>query len=386
MKKLIYTEDFERRFSTAAKNGSKVCADILKAIKTPNNVEDGVTANYLTTVRVSHGSAGDRQIRSVKVTYCSKDFTNENNPEHGSPVGMWRRENRAATDLQRMVGWFKSLNIINYTSEDFHYAAEILSVDEPLKCVILKGMANIEKLYNSANYSLVSSQNDTLWNSCMRHEDTAAAAGDFYANFCGAKIIGVIGATSGSVYGRAILWPNITINSQSGAFLDRVYFTHDAIRKMVYKFAQEQGVVFRKYQNTYDSKTYFVRFDNPDVKIRAVVTIEVPQVKWHKNGSPYTDTFSYINFQNDKFYLSNYCDDYTVYATDYTGTHGHRVHQICPVCGTVHSNDTVLCRSCYRDLMRDTLVGKIYIGKANKKGEPILPKKYAEAANRLANL
>jgi len=387
--KLIYTEDFERRFANAAKNGSTVCADILKAIKTPDNIKDGVKVNYITTVKVNNGSYDGFTRRSIKVTYCSKDFTNDNNPEKGSPVGMWRRENRAQLDLVRFVDLFKSLEGIHYSSEDYAYAAEVLSIDEPLVCKILSGMRNIEKCYAYSNYAPIvssSSNSNTLWSSCMRSEETAAVAGDFYANFCGAKIVGVFGVNTGAVYGRAILWPEIIVQDEKGAFLDRVYFTHDCIRVMMYEFAKTQGVKFRKYQNTYDSKVYFVKFSDPTTRIRAGVRIAVPQIKWHKAGSPYTDTFSWVNYENEHFYLSNYCTDYSVVATDCTGTTGAKLRDICPVCGMVHSRGTALCRTCADKYMKNTIVGPVYTGKVNKKGEPILPKKYVEAEKHIQSL
>ena len=375
-----------KRLDVAAKNGSKVCADLLKAIKTPDNVKDGVSANYFTTVKVNHGSNDYRVVRTVKITCCTKDFSNENNPEHGSPVGMWRRENRTSIDLVKLVGFFKSLSITDYTSAEYQQAAEILAINEPLKIVTLKGMENIKRLYMFSSYATEDGRTDTLWNSCMRYEDTAEVAGDFYANFCGAKIIGVIGTVSNAVYGRAILWPEIEINGEKGAFLDRVYTTHDCLRFLVWDYAKKIGVKFRKYANDYSSKRYFVKFDAPDDVIEARVKISVPQVKWHKEGSPYTDTFSWVTYEGGKFFLANFNSNYAVVQTDMTGTHGSHIRSICPVCGKVHSDGGVLCNDCCETYMKDTIVGVVYTGRTNKKGEPILPKKYADAARKISKL
>lgn len=385
--KLTFTDDFERRFATAAKNGSRLAADILKAIKTPDNVADGVRADYFTTVKVHHGSGDGFTQRTLKITYCSKDFSNANNPEHGSPVGMWRRENRSTIDLPRLVGLFKSLDANSYTSAEYQQTAEILSIDEPLKVVTLKGMANIKKLYHYANYSSNDGTTDTLWNSCMRYEETAEVAGDFYANFCGASIVGVIGAVSGAVYGRAILWPEIDINGDKGAFLDRVYTTHDCLRFLIYEHAKKEGVKFRKWRNDYASKQYFVRLAEPDNAIEARVTISVPQVKWHKYGSPYTDTFSWVVYDDGHFFLANYDSTKAVVRTDRTGERGEHIRSICPVCGRVHNGRYgILCDNCSAMYMKNTIVGLIYTGRLNRKGEPILPKKFKEATERVENL
>ena len=384
MTKFTYTEDLERRFSNAAKNGSKVCAAILDAIKMPNNVKDTVKLNYLTTVRINRGSDNGHQHRGVKITCCKKDFSNDNNPEKGSPVGMWRRENRSDIALQDLVTCFKNLNLGDFTDADFQYAAEVLIFDEPIKVVKKKGMANIQKIYDYTNYAPIGGYDDTLWSSCMRGSETAAIAGDFYANFCGASIIAAVGTISGSIYGRAIYWPSITIGDTTGAFLDRVYYVADPVRVMIWKFAEEDGAVFRKYENSFSSKTKFVKFSDPSNRIVANVTLAVPSVKWHKQGCPYMDTFSFLRYDKvNGFVLANNCDEQYVAQLDHTGGAARRALKICPVCGRVHSRDGELCSDCSRTYLKNTPVGLIYTGRVNKKGEPILPKKFVEASTHL---
>lgn len=393
MAKLIYSEDFKIRFTNAAKNGSKVCRDIMKAINIPNNIKDGVSWNYLTTVRVRQGTYDPFIKKSVKVTVCTKDFSNANNPEHGSPVGMWRRENRTDIALTRLVEAFKSLNPTDYTSDDYKYAASILCVEEPLKCGIYSKMQDIERGYNGANYIDTFSGDGTLQHSCMRGEDTAAVAGDFYANFAGANIILVTGTASGKVYGRAMLWPSITLHEDgeavTGPFLERVYFAHDAILDMVRDFALSKGVRFRKWKNTFSDKRTFVDMTN-DRLIEEATYISVPVKKWHKHGSPYLDTFSYLFYKDGQFFLGNRSMDKDghdcVADLATTGTTAAKYKSICPVCGHVHSNEPGLCTSCRRALIKTTPVGNVYIGKMNKNHEPILPKKFVEDAKHLMSI
>lgn len=385
MTNFTYTEDFERRLSNAAKNGSTVCDAVLKALNKADNIRETVKLDYLTTVRINRGSGDDAYtFRGVKITCCKKDFNNANNPEKGSPVGMWRSENRVDLSLQDLVACFKDLNVSDFSDADYQYAAEVLIFDEPIVCVEKKGMDNITQTYDCANYAVVGGCDNTLWSSCMRDSSCAAVAGDFYANFCGANIIAAVGAVSGSVYGRAIYWPNITVNGESGPFLDRVYYVADPVRLMIWKFAEADGAVFRKYENSYSSKKRFVKFAQPRVQIIADVDIVVPSIKWHKYGSPYMDTFSFLRYnKDDGFVLTNNSDLTFVAQLDQTGTVGYRAAKICPVCGSVHGHSGALCRECEKTLLRDTPVGRIYIGVLDGAGNPVLPEKFAEAQKHL---
>ena len=395
MSKFFYTEDFRIRMTNAAKNGSNVCAAIMKAINTDDNVREGVRFNYLTTKRVRHGSNENFIKKSIVVTACNKDFTNSNNPEHGSPVGMWRPENRTNISLNDLVGAFKSLEGNDFTSADYQYAASILAVDEPMKVGIYSKMKDIARGYLGDNYIEVFSGDGSLQNSCMRHDDTAAVAADFYANFAGAKIILVTGTVSGKVYGRAMLWPNIelldpdTMQLVSGSFLERVYYAHDAIMIMVRNFAKEHGVRFRKYKNTYSDKKTFIDMQNGDKLIESQCFVKVPANKWHKFGSPYLDTFSFLFYEDGEFYLGNLSrKNGCTYVADLacTGTTACINKYICPVCGRVHGVGDKLCSDCRETYTKETIVGTVWIGKMDKKHNPILNKKFARDAERLSTL
>ena len=389
MSNLTYTEDFRIRFANAAKNGSKVCAAILKAIKTPNNVRDSVKFDYLTTKRIRHGANENFIKKSIVVTVCSKDFSNKENPEHGSPVGMWRPENRRNISLPDLVDAFKSLDSNDFTSDDYQYASSILCADEPIKVAIYSKMQDIERGYLGDNYIEVFSGDGTLQNSCMRHEGTARVAGDFYANFAGAKIVLATGTVTGKIYGRAILWPNIEVSGVSGSFLDRTYYAHDAVMHMIRSYAKEHGVRFRKYRNTYTDKNSFVDMTTGERYDNVIVSVRVPANKWHKEGSPYMDTFSYLFYNDGQFALANFCrlNGSSNHVADLacTGEHANIVRHICPVCGNVHSNDYI-CLSCERTYIKMTAVGRVWIGKTNKNHEPVLSKKYVKDNERLSRI
>ncbi len=387
MKNINYSEDFAKRMNNAAKNGSKVCEAIMTALKKPNNVRDEVKANYLTTVRVAHGTTSTNYgaaFKSIKITACSKDFSNENNPEHGSPVGMWRPQNRCDISLRNIAGFFTEFP--TFTDADFAYACEALIMDEPVKPVILSGMDKINAAYDVANYVAVCGKNDTLWHSCMRYPEMAAIAGDFYANFCGAEIIVAKGVISGSVYGRAIIWPKVSFRMGDtkfeGSFLDRVYFVNDAVRQMIVKQAAAAGVQYRKLRNTYTDKDTFVEMAS-EIAFTAMAYVTVPKIKWHNHGAPYVDTFSCLKYNNG-FSLENFDSASTVATLQHTNGSGAECRCICPICGKPHFNN-YLCDDCMTKYVKSTVVGYIFVGKM-KKGKPVVNKRYVEAAENLKKI
>ena len=66
--------------------------------------------------------------------------------------------------------------------------------------------------YLGANYSSITDNDiSTLHNSCMRYEDKARNAADFYANFAGAGIL-VAKDKSNNVLGRAVVWKKAVWN------------------------------------------------------------------------------------------------------------------------------------------------------------------------------
>lgn len=386
MKTINYTEDFAKRFNNAAKNGSTVCAAIMKALKKNDNVRPEVKLNYLTTIRVNHGTVDNTFgccAKSIKITCCTKDFSNANNPECGSPIGMWRPENRTETNLRVLAGAFKEFP--DFTDDDYAYAMEALIMDEPIKIITLSGMKNIEATYYAGNYVSVCGKNDTLWHSCMRYDNTSQVAGDFYANFCGAKIIAAKGTVSGNVYGRAILWPSVNFaGGETHSFVDRVYFVNDAVRQMILKHAKDSGVEYRKEKNTYTDKMTFRNLAT-GAGLNTEARVYVPKIKWHKKGAPYVDTFSYLYYDGDTFYLSNerFQTDLVAAMMNTNGTANGQV-KICPICGSSHSN-MFICNACEEKYVRKTIVGRIFVGKM-KNGQPVVNARYAQAQKNLEKL
>ncbi len=91
--------------------------------------------------------------------------------------------------------------------------------------------------YLESNYSPISdSDTSSLHSSCMRYEDKARNAADFYTNFAGAKIL-VARDESNNILGRAVVWNEVTlwksINTPIAAsLLDRIYSSHAFVAEL----------------------------------------------------------------------------------------------------------------------------------------------------------
>ena len=96
--------------------------------------------------------------------------------------------------------------------------------------------------YLGANYSSITDNDiSTLHNSCMRYEDKARNAADFYANFAGAGIL-VAKDKSNNVLGRAVVWKKAVWNETGMpavqvSVLDRIYTSHAFVMDLIRKQA-----------------------------------------------------------------------------------------------------------------------------------------------------
>ena len=124
-------------------------------------------------------------------------------------------------------------------------------------------MNDFMEAYLESNYSPIA-DSDTiqyLHSSCMRYEDKARNAADFYTNFAGAKIL-VARDESNNILGRAVVWNEVTlwksINTPIAAsLLDRIYSSHAFVAELIRKQAQEAGILLRRRYNDYTHTTDF---------------------------------------------------------------------------------------------------------------------------------
>jgi len=376
--KTIVSDELRSRISHAAENGSVIASAILAELRSGKNVSEVIrgSANYFSTKRKK--TTHDSYI-SIKIVFtaCTKDITNPNFPDRLNPQAPWFPENRTDVDPSTFIGYFK--NLPEYTSKDLDFFSSAICIDSKVTIKLFDKMNDFIEAYKGDNYSpIVQYGETTLHNSCMRSDDVARDAADFYYNFAGAKII-VAKDSANNILGRAIVWPKV-IWSKDGedeiiSIVDRVYFTHTFILQKIYEFAQGIGIHLRKKVNDYEHTRSFIALNpidkyeiTPDMVLESLqLRIKVPASRWHKKGAPYLDTFSELHvIGNESVELRNYkSDDHHIATCRSTYGGANRNRYVCPLCGKIHYNDTPpLCKSCRKEIYTDTIFGQVIQGKA----------------------
>lgn len=369
--KLIVKDELRTRLAYAAYNGSVIAKDILAEMKTNKDVSDVIRgkANYFATKRKKqNGEEGCSKVKIV-FTYCNKDVTHDNFPDKNNLQAAWFNENRTEIDPSTFVGSFK--NLPDYDNEDMGYFVNAICVMSKVSVKLYDKMNDFEYAYHKDNYTPVVQFGDsTLHSSCMRQEQTARNAADFYYNFAGAKII-IAKDSEENIMGRAILWPK-TLHDKDGvtwecSFLDRVYYSHTFILKLIYDYAESIGIELRKRHNDYSSTESFVVMNAPDnYPLRygdemneTKMKVKVPASKWHKIGAPYLDTFAYITLKKDgELTLTNYENINVIATCRSTSGFATLVRNYCPRCGKLHKDNYTICGTCSTELFHNTLLGQ----------------------------
>ena len=380
--KLIVSQELKSRLGNAALNGSIIAKDILAEIHRKSDASEIVrgTINYFGTKRKKTAADGHTKIKVV-FTACSKDLSHENFPDKGNPQAPWFKENRTDMEPATFVKCFTSLP--DYSDQDMEYFANCICVDSRVTVKLYSTMQDFIEAYSEENYSTIAQAGDsTLHNSCMRHEETARNAADFYFSFARAQILIATDAAR-NILGRAVVWPNARTNSTDTpvtvSVVDRVYYTHSFVHKMILRHAEEIGIALRKRHNDYSHCTDFVVM-NPVEGLDADrgdtlalhLSIKVPASKWHKRGVPYLDTFLSIRVartEDDKLQLelTNWRDSSRIANCQSTSGYAIRERVVCPACGKLHDNpDRGLCAGCYDKMTEQTLLGRIIVGKSVK--------------------
>ena len=143
-----------------------------------------IVSQELKSKRKKTAADGHTKIKVV-FTACSKDLSHENFPDKGNPQAPWFKENRTDMEPATFVKCFTSLP--DYPDQDMEYFANCICVDSRVTVKLYSTMQDFIEAYSAENYSTIAQAGDsTLHNSCMRHEETARNAADFYFNFAGA--------------------------------------------------------------------------------------------------------------------------------------------------------------------------------------------------------
>lgn len=376
--KVIVQKDLLKRLQFASNNGSKVATMILSELERDADSTEVLNsnANFFESKRIiSHGQEeryGYTVIRII-ITCCSKDINDERFPDHGNPDAPYLSENRTELTVTKFAKMFNAVYEAYMNDElhpcDFDFLESVIRINSNISIDLVDTVDGFRHAYSENYYYNYAEDNEsTLHKSCMRHEDCflPSRAADFYVNFCRAKIL-VASTEDGQVLGRAVVWDNVWIASDSRhvSLIDRNYFCFKAIGTMMIEQARKLGITLRKSYNTYDTKlkfTVLTDFGDHTVgqEIITYATVEISSHRWHKRGAPYVDTFTYVckDEDSDYLYLSN-TDGYngfTIADLSNTGGYAYQRYYVCPVCGGKSDNSMLngICDNCKNDIILDT--------------------------------
>ena len=368
--KLNASNELKSRLTHAAANGSVIAADILTEMKRNADVSEIIRGgyNFFSTKRKRTGGASYQKIRIVFTT-CNKNLNNKNFPDRNNPQAPWFPENRTDIDPSTFVGLFR--NLPEYPETELSYFSSAICVDSKVTVQLHGSMQDFFEAYSEENYTPIADTTESnLHNSCMRYENRARNAADFYTNFAGAEIL-VARDGSNNVLARAVEWKNVQVLSGGNTFngfslIDRIYFSHAFVLEMMRRQATALGITFRKQYNDYFHTKDVVALNNrPDKGVEAGksyvlnLAVEVPACKWHKKGTPYMDTFYYVCMENGKMELRNSESENTIAKCRDTDGGATPVRKICPGCGYLHQSDmNDFCPSCMEKFYSNTIFGR----------------------------
>lgn len=395
--KINASKELKSRLMNAALNGSIVAKGILEQLASAAEVSDIIkgSANFFSTKRKKTTGETFTKVKVV-FTVCNKDVTNENFPDHNNPQAPWFSENRTEMDPATFVKCFRFLP--EYSDQDVAYFANAICVDSRVTVKLYDKMSDFIDAYSGENYATVAQYGDsTLHNSCMRYENTTRNAADFYVNFAGAKILIATDAAH-NVLGRAVVWEKplteSTDNPLTVSVVDRVYYTHSFVMKMIHAYAESIGINLRKEYNDYSHPTDFIVM-NPVEGLevakgsctRLGLRVKVPASRWHKHGAAYMDTFQYVQVTQDgSVELCNHSTSRAVAQCQDTDAYATRTRRFCPNCGKLHNGCEELCDECYNKFTEDTLLGRMMVGKTVKYKNRMYPATLFKAGRPVPNL
>lgn len=380
--KVNVSDELKHRLTNAASNGSIVAKDILCEIRKNADVTEIIkgSANYFSTKRKKQTCESYNKVKVI-FTACTKDVSHQSFPDKDNPQAPWFPENRTDFEPGTFVSYFK--NLPDYDDDALSYFANAICVNSKIHVKVYDKMQDFISAYTAENYANISQFGESsLHSSCMRYEETTRNAADFYRNFAGAKIL-IAKDAANNILGRAILWMNATHKNNGQEFLfnvlDRVYFTHSFVIRLIYDYAKILGVHFRKLKNDFNSPCTMVALNNIDSlgitagSIQEDLHLYIPiiQNKWHKKGAPYLDTFYHIAIDPKKqIVLSNKTMAGAIAECRLTTGSADKGRSICPKCGKVHCNGHKLCKECYDEIYIQTAFGTVMTcGKIEYKNE-----------------
>ena len=403
--KLIISPELRQRLIAAKDNGSTVAAKILEELKKPRiEIMSSNLANNFYSKRFVN-DRNEYKSLVIKVGCCRKDFSNENNPDYGVPDAAERPSNQVWRTPSQFAKEFKNLE---FTDDELTYFDSAIKETTKVTIKISNKFKDFVDAYTGANYSIYCDSDAPLHNSCMRSDGLVEVVADFYKNFAGCRIM-IATNKNNEIVGRSIIWDGLTMTTQRGhllkesvSFMDRKYYAYAFVRTMMLNYAKEHGIDLWKTTDDIHHKNDVNPFHDIEVETGTMdadhstgvwFRKNVPHLKWHKKGSPYLDTMTYVFYdqEQNQLYLCNNDDGITdcenrLAACDTTGGCARSNDTyICPKCGCTHSrspynyNKVSLCYECRNELFKETPVGLTYSGKLVKKRGVLLPSEVAKS-------
>ena len=346
----IYKPIIKEVLENAAHNKSVIAEMVLKELENNNEMASKKNMNYFDLVITKSDSC-----MSYQFSACQKDVTNDKFPDKDVPNVMWLDKYRDPVGLQHFISRFQSVRDFMNTDEEgcervIEYLQNILTLPK-LKINIGSNYNSVLKAYKESNYTKYRNDN-SLHNSCMRHDGVSKCCAQFYAYLAKCRILYVTDESGKEIYGRSIIWDNILFNKlkETKTLLDRVYYCNSGILKIIYKYASENDFI-RKEVNNYSSKENFMFFDKNKNKWESFsdsieYKINHKDCDKYKFGAPYLDTFTYGSVtSNGEFVLTNKRTVNT--SIEFTSTSGQvNTPKICPMCGKPLRDHESMCSSC----------------------------------------
>lgn len=248
--------------------------------------------------------------------------------EKGSTISIGKLTRKILSIKYGNIDKFSEKQIENFVNA---YKAEydILEYDRMNKSIEIVSGDQIPYWYNESKYE---SDNGSLGNSCMRHEECLDFL-DIY-NKSGAQLI-ILKNGSNKLLGRAILWK---LNSGK-YFMDRIYTNYDSDINLFINFAKNNGFMYKYVQNYRPDEYLMIPDDN--YKDKHYVDLEVDTYKANKGDKdkfPYMDTMRYYYWEEG--ILTNYVIEKS-YFVKLTSTEGDCYCDRCDQEGVVY------CNKCY---------------------------------------
>lgn len=345
--RLYASNELKSRLTHAAANGSVIAADILSELKKNRPAQEIIRGsyNFLSTKRKWTDCGSFRKIRIV-FTAFNKDPEHPNFPDRNNPQAPWFPENRTDLEPSTFIEQFKNLR--EYTSCEISYFRSAITLDSKVSVRLHTGMNDFLDAYQESNYSSITDgDTSTLHNSCMRYEDKARNAADFYANFAGAGIL-VARDEGNNVIGRAVVWRKAVWNTTGMpaiqvSVLDRIYTSHAFVMDLIKEQAGSLGINLRKKYNDYTHPEDFISMsqipgmaEEPGTEVHVRLSVKVPAFRWHKKGVPYLDTFHYIHLNGSRLELTNHNGCTAIASCQHTQGCATALRYVCPQCGGIH--------------------------------------------------